>query len=40
MPWPGLLRSEPSLAERECALANAQVELPDQDHPARHVIRE
>ena len=25
---------------RGCALANAAVELPDQDHPARHVIRE
>jgi AcrR family transcriptional regulator len=27
-------------AERGCALANAAVELPDKDHPARHVIRE
>ena len=27
-------------AERGCALANAAVELPDQDHPARRVIRE
>ena len=35
-----LLRSEPGLAERRCALANTQVELSDQDHPARHVIRE
>jgi hypothetical protein len=25
---------------RGCALANAPVELPDQDHPARRVIRE
>jgi AcrR family transcriptional regulator len=25
---------------RGCALANAAVELPDQDHPARQVIRE
>jgi AcrR family transcriptional regulator len=27
-------------AERGCALANAAIELPDQDHPARRVIRE
>src|SRR4029077_8801618 len=27
-------------AERGCALANAAVELPDRDHPARQVIRE
>ena len=27
-------------AERGCALANAAVELPDWDHPARRVIRE
>ena len=27
-------------AERGCALANAAVELPEQDHPARRVIRE
>ena len=27
-------------AERGCALANAAVELPDKDHPARRVIRE
>src|SRR5205807_10639457 len=27
-------------AERGCALANAAVELPDKDHPARCVIRE
>jgi AcrR family transcriptional regulator len=27
-------------AERGCGLANAAVELPDQDHPARRVIRE
>src|SRR3954452_8882081 len=27
-------------AERGCALANAAVELPDSDHPARRVIRE
>ena len=27
-------------AERSCALANAPVELPDMDHPARRVIRE
>jgi AcrR family transcriptional regulator len=27
-------------AERGCALANAAVELPDVDHPARRVIRE
>src|SRR5712672_3983123 len=27
-------------AERGCALANAAVELPDKDHPARHVVRE
>jgi AcrR family transcriptional regulator len=27
-------------AERGCALANAAVELPDKDHPARQVIRE
>jgi AcrR family transcriptional regulator len=27
-------------AERGCALANAAVELPDMDHPARQVIRE
>ena len=27
-------------AERGCALANAAVELPDTDHPARRVIRE
>jgi hypothetical protein len=27
-------------AERGCALANAAVELPDPDHPARRVIRE
>jgi AcrR family transcriptional regulator len=27
-------------AERGCALANAAIELPEQDHPARHVIRE
>jgi AcrR family transcriptional regulator len=27
-------------AERGCALANAAVELPDMDHPARRVIRE
>jgi AcrR family transcriptional regulator len=27
-------------AERGCALANAAVELPDKDHPARLVIRE
>jgi hypothetical protein len=26
--------------ERGCALANAAVELPDKDHPARRVIRE
>jgi AcrR family transcriptional regulator len=27
-------------AERGCALANAAVELPDKDHPARCIIRE
>jgi hypothetical protein len=27
-------------AERGCALANAAVELPDKDRPARQVIRE
>jgi hypothetical protein len=27
-------------AERGCSLANAAVELPDKDHPARLVIRE
>jgi AcrR family transcriptional regulator len=27
-------------AERGCALANAAVELPDKDHPARRLIRE
>ena len=27
-------------AERGCALANAAVELPDKDHPARRVIRD
>jgi AcrR family transcriptional regulator len=27
-------------AERGCALANAAVELPDVDHPARRIIRE
>src|ERR1700761_5966639 len=27
-------------AERGCALANAAVELPEQDHPARRVVRE
>ncbi len=27
-------------ADRGCALANAAVELPDKDHPARRVIRE
>jgi AcrR family transcriptional regulator len=27
-------------AERGCALANAAVELPDKDHPARRIIRE
>jgi AcrR family transcriptional regulator len=27
-------------AERGCALANAAVELPDKDHPARQVIRD
>src|SRR6267154_217587 len=27
-------------AERGCALANAAVELPDWDHPARRVVRE
>ena len=27
-------------AERGCALANAAIELPDVDHPARRVIRE
>jgi AcrR family transcriptional regulator len=27
-------------AERGCALANAAVELPDKDHPARQVIRQ
>src|ERR1700731_2585923 len=27
-------------AERGCALANAAVEMPDKDHPARRVIRE
>jgi AcrR family transcriptional regulator len=27
-------------AGRGCALANAAIELPDQDHPARRVIRE
>ena len=27
-------------AGRGCALANAAVELPDQDHPARRVVRE
>jgi AcrR family transcriptional regulator len=27
-------------AERGCGLANAAVELPDKDHPARQVIRE
>src|SRR5258706_2241255 len=27
-------------AERGCALANAAIELPDKDHPARLVIRE
>jgi len=27
-------------AERGCAFANAAVELPDKDHPARRVIRE
>src|SRR5277367_6933840 len=27
-------------AERGCGLANAAVELPDKDHPARRVIRE
>src|SRR3984893_809432 len=27
-------------AERGCALANAAIELPDKDHPARCVIRE
>ena len=27
-------------AERGCALANAAIELPDKDHPARSVIRE
>jgi AcrR family transcriptional regulator len=27
-------------AERGCALANAAVELPDKDHPARRVVRE
>src|SRR5260370_27943335 len=27
-------------AERGCALANAAIELPDKDHPARRVIRE
>lgn len=27
-------------AGRGCALANAAVELPDQDHPARQVVRE
>ena len=26
--------------ERGCPLANAAVELPDKDHPARHVIEE
>src|SRR5271168_5446320 len=26
--------------ERGCALANAAIELPDKDHPARRVIRE
>ena len=29
-----------SEAERGCGLANAAVELPDKDHPARRVIRE
>jgi AcrR family transcriptional regulator len=27
-------------ADRGCAFANAAVELPDQDHPARQVVRE
>jgi AcrR family transcriptional regulator len=27
-------------AERGCALANAAVELPDKDHPARRIIRD
>src|SRR5260370_32881356 len=27
-------------AERGCALANAAIELPDKDHPARRVIRD
>jgi AcrR family transcriptional regulator len=27
-------------AERGCALANAAIELPDKDHPARRLIRE
>ena len=27
-------------ADRGCALANAAIELPDKDHPAREVIRE
>jgi AcrR family transcriptional regulator len=27
-------------AERGCALANAAIELPDKDHPARRVVRE
>src|SRR3984885_3884560 len=27
-------------AERGCALANAAVELPDKDHPARCIVRE
>jgi hypothetical protein len=27
-------------AERGCALANAAIELPDKDHPARRLVRE
>src|SRR6267143_1024544 len=27
-------------AERGCALANAAIELPDKDHPARRIIRD
>ena len=29
-----------NIDERGCALANAAVELPEKDHPARHVIEE
>ena len=41
--WPGcghVSDFKENEAERGCALANAAVELPDTDHPARRVIRE